>query len=467
VKARLLAKLRSLVANQFLRDTSTLQIGAMLVAGGNFASAVGLAFLLGARRQGEFYVAISLYSSLWFLVNLGLVQVTVSKVSAALGNEDRDEACSWLAYLFKAYALLGAAVGGVAYFVLPWAAESLLDARREVGLWAVALAFTPLLDLPRVVCNAGLQATRRMLPLTQSDNAFELVRVFLVLMGALLTGDLSGPVIGSLTASAFGSLLATALYVRECKRIPELVPSPGEILSHVRGVPVGKGLAIGVRLGAAQNLNAYGMQILPALLLQRFGSPEWVAYLRIAQRIMNVPLMLMQAISRTALPALSKLAGIRDMRQMCRAYFRTSLFSGLTIGGGILAFLPTLPWMLGIAFPESYHDPIFTLCLILVPGYLVIAFASANDTFYLVTGTLRVAILVSLLGAAINMPAMAYLAWRWPTVGVAWALSLSMLWSLWHPLYVWTWYRRYVVAPEREEAARLAAEDARAATTGS
>ena len=451
MQGRLLGRLTGLVRNQFLRDTGALQVGALLVSAGNFLSAVGLAYLLGAARQGEFYVAVSLYSSLWFLVNLGLVQVTVSQVSAALGAEDRSEACSWLAYLLKAYAVLGTLVGGLGYLVLPRVAE-LVGARAEVGAFAGLLALTPLLDLPRAVAGASLQATRRMVPLAQSDNAFELVRVYLVLLGALVTGDLRGPVLGSLAASVLGSVLSVALYVRECKRVRELVPSPGEILAHVRAVPLRKGLALGLRLGAAQNLHAYGTQILPALLLQRFGSSEWVAYLRIGQRIMNVPLMLMQAISRTALPALSKLAGMKDLRELCHTYFRTSLFSGLTIGGGLLAFVPFLPWILDLAFPEAYREPIFTICLILVPGYLVIAFSSANDTFYLVTGTLRVAILLSVVGALINMPLMAYLAWRWPTTGVAWALTISMLWSLFHPAYVWTWYRRNVVQAEALEA---------------
>ena len=299
------SKLQGLIRNQFLRDTGTLQVGALLVSGGNFISAVGLAFLLGSTRQGEFYVAVSLYSFLWFLVNLGLVSVAVSHISAALTNKRPDEVAAWLAYLVKAYTILGAAVGLASLLILPWAAVHLLDARHEVGVYAGVLAFTPLLDLPRVVTGAGFQGARRMLPLAQSDNGFELVRVFLVLLGALLTGDLRGPAIGSLVASLIGSVLAMELYHREVRNNPDLLPKAREILRHVRDVPLGKGLAVGLRMGAVQNLAALGSQILPALLLQAFGSPAWVAYLRIAQRIMAVPLMAMKAISRTALPMLS------------------------------------------------------------------------------------------------------------------------------------------------------------------
>ena len=446
-----LRKFRGLIQSKFLRDTGTLQAGAMLVAFGNLLSAVGLAFLLGPARQGEFYVAVAMYSFLWFLVNLGLVSVTINKVSGALGKGDRDEAASWLAYLLKAYGVLGALVGVTGWFLLPYVAPY-LEARVEVGVYAGMLAFTPLLDLPRVVAGAGFQASRRMLPLAQSDNAFEFVRVFLVLVGAVLTADLRGPVIDSLVAPALGSLLASGLYIKECKQHTEHLLSPGEIVRHVRGVPLRKGFAVGLRMGALQNLNAMGMQILPMLLVQRFGSSAWVAYLRLSMRILNLPLMLMQAINRTALPAFSRLAKSKDMRAMCRAYFRTSVTSGVLIGSGILLFLPLLPFILEQFFRPEYHEPVRTLCWILAPGYVVISFATANDTFYLVTGTLRVGIIFSVVGAAINLPLTAYLAWRHPTVGAAWGLTISLAWSLWHPAYVYYWYRTNVLkAPDSGE----------------
>ena len=438
-------KISQLLRHKFLRDTGTLQMGAILVAGGNFLSAAGLAFLLGAAKQGEFYVAVSLYSLLWFLVNLGLVSVTVSKVSAALACKEHDEAASWLAYLLKAYLVLGIIVAIAAWLILPWAAVEVFDTRREVGVFAALLALTPIVELPRIVALAGLQATRRMLPLTQVENGSELSRVFLVLLGALLTNDLRGPVIGSLIAAGLGSFLALDLYARECRAVA-LLPRPRQILRHFRDVPLRKGLPLGVRMGAVQNINALGTQILPTLLLQYFGSSTWVAYLRIGQRIMNVPLMFMQAINRTVLPMFSEFAGQKDMRRVCTSYFRTSLFSGLSIGAGMLAILPLLPWVLQKTFPADYVDPVWTICLILTPGFLVVAFSIANDTFYLVTGTLRVGIIFSVVGAVLSITAVALLAWRYPTVGVAWGLTVTMFWSLWHPAYAFYWYRKNVVA---------------------
>ena len=33
-----------------------------------------------------------------------------------------------------------------------------------------------------------------------------------------------------------------------------------------------------------------------------------------------------------------------------------------------------------------------------------------------------------------------------PLVGVAWGLSVTMFWSLWHPAYAYYWYRKNVIA---------------------
>jgi O-antigen/teichoic acid export membrane protein len=128
---------------------------------------------------------------------------------------------------------------------------------------------------------------------------------------------------------------------------------------------------------------------------------------------------------------------------MCRAYFRASLYSGLSISACLLGALPFLPWVIRWAFPADYHEPVWRLCTILVPGFALMSFAIANDTFYLVTNTLRVGIVISVLGTIANTVVVAYLAWRHPTVGVAWGLDFTMTLGLMHNAYAWHWYRRH------------------------
>jgi len=435
-------KLGNLLRHKFLRDSTTLQAGAIFSAGGNLVSAVALTRLLGAKLQGEFFVANSLYGFLWFLVNLGLYQVTISQVAAATARGQRGKAMGWLAFLIKAYAAIGILVGVLGFIVLPIFAERVLHSRVEIGWWAAYLSLLPLIELPRVVASAALQGTRRMMPLTMVENGQELVRVFLVITGAIVTGDGLGPVIGTMLASAYGSAFAVSAYRRESRREGTALPRMREVLAAVKEVPLTVGLRLGVRIGIMRNIGILGTQVFPTLLLERFGSTEWVAYLRIAQRIMNVAQMMVTGISRTVLPSFSELAGRKDIRKLRRQYYRVSFTSCALIAVGFLIAAPIVPKLIAVLFPSDYHEPVWRICLILAPGFLAMALAVANDTFYLVTNTLRVAIYVNVSGMLINSTLMGVLAWMFPTVGAAWGLTLTMLWGINHLLYATWWFHR-------------------------
>lgn len=437
-------KIGNLLRHKFLRDSTTLQVGAMVGAAGNLLSAVALTRLLGAKLQGEFFVAYSLYGLLWFVVNLGLYQVTISQVAAATARGQRGKAMGWLAFLIKAYAVIGVAVGLVGFLVLPTFAEHVLHTHVHIGRLAAYLSLLPLIELPRVVASAALQGTRRMMPLTMIENGQELVRVFLVIAGALVTGDASGPVIGTIIASAYGSLMAISIYRRESRRPDTALPRMREVLAAVKEVPLTVGFRLGIRVGIMRNVGILGTQVFPILLLERFGSTEWVAYMRIAQRIMNVALMMLTGISRTVLPTFSEFAGKKDFNQLRRQYYRVSFSSCAMIAVGFLIAAPIVPSVIAWLFPTDYHEPVWRICLILVPGFLAMSLAVANDTFYLVTNTLRVAIYVNVSGMIVNSTLMGVLAWMFPTVGVAWGLTLTMLWGINHMLYATWWFHRNV-----------------------
>ena len=437
-------KLAGSLRHKFLRDTSTLQVGAALNSAGNFFSAVALSHLLGARAQGEYYIAIALYSFLFFFLNPALSVVTVAQAAAALARDQHAKAASWLGYLVKAYAALGILVALVAAALLPTVGAAWVGSEARIGWLAALLAVTPLVELPRVVACAGLQAARRMRPLAQIENSQELVRVFLVVVGALVTRDPLGPVIGTISGSLAGSVLAIDVYRREAQRRDSVLPSWRQVLRYVGPVPLTHGLRLGLRLGMVQNLTALGTQILPSLFVQRFGATEWVTYLRIAQRLLAVPLHFMQGISRTALAAFSELAGRKDLAAMCRTYFRASFLSGVLISAVIVTGWAVLPWLLGSLFPADYVEPVRTLYLILMPGYMAVAFSVANDSFYVAIDKLRVGILVSLVGTVPYIVLVGSLAWLYPTVGAAFGLSLSMFWSFWHLAYAAFWFRRHL-----------------------
>lgn len=435
-------KLRRLLENKFLRDTATLQVGSLLTAVGNFASAAALAFLLGPREQGRYYLAIALYTLLWMLMNQGFVGATVSQVAAANARGQLPKAAGWLAYLAKVYILLGFVLFTIGYFLLPWLAVRIFHAQVETARWALWLTLTPFFEMPRIVVCAALQGTRRMLPLIQTENTQEISRVFLVVAGVVVVGTGEGAVFGMLASSALSSVIGVEMYLLARRDDPRSLPKLGEIARMVREVPLRRGLTLGAKLGLFRSVDAILREVLPSLLLKTYGTEEWIAYLRIAQRILGAPLMFMQGVSRTTLPVLSELAGLKDFDRFRRTFWKACAYSGAFISSGLLLAMLFVRPVLRLSFPESYWEPVWLTCLILLPGYLIVSFSIASDTFYLVSNTLKAGVIICVIGFGVCAAAQAWLAANIRTTGAAWGLSLTLALTSVHFLYAAWWFRR-------------------------
>lgn len=436
--------MKGLLRSRFLRDSATLQIGALCISAGNLLGVIALTHVLGARNQGELYLSIATYSLLWFLIGLGLTPVAIGHVARAAGHGDRDEAAAWLAHLGKVTAVLALALLVFAQLLLPAATEAWLGGRvqdaQRVARDAVLLCATPLLEVPRLVALSGLTGTRRMAAVARVENGHEALRVALTVSGALITGDARGPVLGMLAASALGSCLGIEAWIREARA--GHLPGPRAVLRPRVRLGWAAGLREGVQMGFVRNINVATSQVLPSLILGRFGSPAWVAYLRVAQRFTDVARMLAQGISRTALPALSDSGVLHDPTRLRRAYWRASGLSGITVGAGLLVGLALAPKLVALLLPRDYATPVWTCLWILTPGVLVLGFSAVNDTFYLVTGNLRVVLAFSVVGLFVNSAMMAGLAALWPDIGVACGLSFTYAWSLLYIAYAGWWLHR-------------------------
>lgn len=438
-----------LLRNRFVRNAATLQAGAILNGFGGLATVVLLAHFLGARLQGEYYVALAMYSGLALVVNFGLVQVTVNQVATAAAKRNGEKVTEWLGFLAKAYFLLGCLLPVLGWFALPLVERLVVgdggggETGADLVRMAWLLTFTPLLEVPKQVVTGALQGTRRMVLLAKTENAAELVRVFTVTAGTLFFFSPLGPVVGMLAASGIGSILSLELYRRA--RLDDGYPLPPllEVFRRAPGVNVLVGLPLTLRFGALRNLDTFALEVFPPLLMRTFASPEWVAYFRVANRIMNVPLMFMQGVSRTALPAMSELKGLEDMDRFRRSWTRVTLLGGGIVGGGILLALPLLPFVTAAFFPEDYVDPVFTLALILAVGFVPSAFCVALDTFFLVVDRLGVLIKITAVGMALVIPLSVLVCTFFPDTGPAWSFSIAKCWALVNFLYVAHYFRTH------------------------
>jgi O-antigen/teichoic acid export membrane protein len=420
-----------------LRDAGVLQVSAVLRAVAGLLSALGLAHVLGASSQGDYYVAVALFSLLHLCLATGVHTVTVSRVSAAMHTGDAAEARRWLGFhllVQTAVALLLAGLGTL----LPLVAPAVAHADPSVGWLAAALCWTPLLELLRAVTTAMLQATRRMTTLAGFELSAELTRAFLVVAGAVATGTPAGAVAGWLAASALSAPMAWIALGRERESVG--LPTLREVLLATREAPLREGLRKGLALGLTRNAGMLMVEVLPALVVARFGSTAGVAYLRIAQRIARAAMMLSTGLSRTALPALG--AVVQDARRFQHTWVRATLLSGAVVAaawGAALVLLPSvLPWLT----PPDYQAPVIALAWALTPGVLALGFSTTSEAFHVATNTVRVAFWFVVIGLPIGASCIIVGGWLYSIQGVAWGLSIALAVELAQPVYALWWLRR-------------------------
>lgn len=429
-----------LLKHKFVKDSATLQLGGLFNAAGNIATSLVLAHVLGAKGQGQYLVAIFLYS-LWITVlNLGVIQAAVNQVASHSARGETDKAAGWLAFVAKVYLIGGILLVLSGHLFLPDLGERFLG-DRQYGVWASWLAWIPLIEIPRVVAASAFQGTRRMFDLAQTENGQELVRLFLVILGAVATKSPVGPILGMLGASMFGSLIAVEKYSAARRDDGYPLPSVALVLSKVRLVPLRKGLSLGLRIGVLRQVDALCMNTLPPLMVKAItGSPEMVAYFRIARQVMTLPWVFMQGISRTALPAMSELAGVRNKAGFRRAYLKITFMGGGIVASGIVAAVPFVPFVVGMVAPPDYKEPVTTLAWILAVGHVIASFSLATDSFYIAAGQLRAGVIIAAIGF-ITQPLFALFTYWDPRIGPGWGQVAIMCWVLPHYCYI-GWYLR-------------------------
>lgn len=432
------------IKSRFARDSATLQIGGMLTAAGNLASSVALAHVLGAREQGEFYTAQALFAFFFFTLNLGVVQAAVSQIAGASARSLEEKVANWLAFVAKAYLAAAIVLVGLGWVLLPWVAEWQLDS-RALGWWAWILCLTPLVEMPKVVCCTAFQGTRRMLPLAQCENGVEACRVVLVVAGAAITGDPLGPIVGTLAASLIGSVLSIDMYRRMRAQDPTCLPSLRNIYDRISGIPLSEGLPLGVRIGLMRNIDALCLEVLPPLIIKRFGGIDAeaiVAYFRIARNIMKLPMMMLQGITRTALPTLSEYTGRGDWIGLRRMWLRITLLGGGATMVCVLAMALVAPWLVSMFYPRDYFAPITSMVWILALAGGLQSFHVGLDAFYLATSRLRVGITIGIFGLAAFVTSLIVLVSKVGVTGPAWAMVVASLLASANLAYVLYFFRK-------------------------
>ena len=251
-----------------------------------------------------------------------------------------------------------------------------------------------------------------------------------------------------LIAAGAGSVIGLFLYRRVARGEGHKLPSPRLILINARDVPILQGLRLSLRIGVLRSLDALAFNILPPLFIQlagrqagRIDPDSWVTYFRVAQRVMQLPVVALQGISRTALPALSQMAGRKDARGFQKAFQRVTILSGCMTSLGVVVALLLVRFPVEWLLEPDFHEPVPRLCAIMALGYGLVGFTVAYDAYYIVTNQLRLAVYLCFASMLVSFPVLYVLCYHLPETGAAWGMVVNYNWGVLHLILMARYFR--------------------------
>jgi len=414
-------------ARHFLRDSVRLQAGAVFVALAHVASSVILARQLGSTEQGLWYGALTLFGFLYLLGSLGFATTAISGVAAA---GSREGVTRWLGWLARTWVALAVGVLLAGLVLVRPAAEYVFD-ERAVGFPALMLCATPLLEVPRTIARAALEGTRRMLSATLLDGGLELLRAAAVCTAVVVEPTLMSAVWGHLLGVALGVPWAVGLYAR-ARRTGADLPASRTLFAAARRARVRDHARGGVELGIGRLARGFVSEQAPILLLMRFAEPAWIAYFRIAHRLLSLPFLATQSVARVSVPAFGELVRAADWRGLASTYWRVTAWTGGLRCAAFAVWIPLVPLVTRRLYPPGYADAIWTLALVFGPGLAALTFSAAVEAFYVATGTIRSSLRINTALGLGTVALLVALSASFGALGTAWALTIGAVASLYH-----------------------------------
>ncbi|MFN0205431.1 MAG: lipopolysaccharide biosynthesis protein [Planctomycetota bacterium] len=411
---------KSKLASKFARDAVLLQIAAIVNTGLNFVTSIVLFRGLGVDGYGEYAEALTLYTFIFFVGNVGFSQLAIARVAEAMGRGSEGDVTRWLGFFYKAYGILSftLAVGG--FIVLP-AIGNYIFGDTKIGLLGAYLGMQGLISLPFYLVQCALTGTRRMRILAEMENLKELVRAYLIISLTLSIGDPRGAIAGEVAGAIFSIPLAILAYKKATAEPGMMLPGLREILKQSReinGKEIIEMAKKGALLSVNKNFQALMPTVFPRLVLGYFAGHREVGYLNLGQNLMKLPLQGLQGVSRAIMPALGQLRGAGQEDRLRSFLVKVMTLSGLSI------MFATAVWgvLLYFAIPIFYGDsarPVLPLLWWLFIANTIAGFAVGSEAFFIVVDKIDVAVKISLIFVSFSIPIGYALISKWHTEGAA------------------------------------------------
>lgn len=456
---RAVGKTKGVLQKRVVREAFVLQIGMVVQMATYLFTSVVLARGLGPHDFGLYTLALTMYSVVFFLANMGVTTASVAQYSKACARGDHEAKVQALASFLKVFGLMSLAILSLGA-ILPWCAGQFYK-DHSIGWLAWMLCLYAPIEMLNGFMLVVLQGGRRMVDFVMFDNTCGIVRLVVFIFAFLLFARLDGVVIAYLL-SGLTYVPMAVLMLRAVRREagPEVSPPPlREILAAIPGAPVREVFASGSMLGVVKNS---GQMVRSFALL--FGGnvapPTELGHFRVAFYYTWAVQQLLNGVNRSLLPAFGfRVAGKAvEPRRFGRELFKVALASG----GMFIAITAVAAAVAHIAIPvlygEQYRDSV-DLVYILCVGHLALGFLLAVDPFYIYSGQITAFARRNLVIYGLLIP-FAYLFIKFQgIVGLCWFMGFAAFVQLVHFGYMLAWFRGHAA-----DTARPATDDAGPAT---
>lgn len=390
-------KIKDIFKIKFIQDVGSLQISAVIIEAITVAASLVIANSLKPALFGVYSLAVSIYSLMWALGNLGVRQTALVKLASAYTTRDRDEILSVLAYYFKAFSLITISVMIIGYFLAPYL-SGLLYGQGDIGMLSrtlfLALPFVILYKLVSVIFE-GIGSMKRAAVM---ESASMVIQSVVLAVLAALGLSLAVLMYGWILSAAISSALGIFAY-KMSGMVRKGMPSLSEIVKKSCLADSRRFLRFNISMGLSENLINLNNN-LPVILLGIFVLPGEVGYFKLGYGVIGVISgLFLEPIGRNIMIKLRQLRASGDIKKLSEAFHRVSLYTGAI--AVVLTALSAVAYRLLIYFFLKDYYPSIRIVYILAVYFCIAGFGIGLSPVLRALERLDIEIKINALGVLI------------------------------------------------------------------
>lgn len=345
---RVRTTLQNLLASKFVRDTITLQAGALVLTAVNALSFVIVVRALGPEEYGVYQLVLTMHGLLMTLNLTGLGPSTVTRLAEAIGAGDQTRIRNLMGFFMQAslavavLALLAAWLFGPAFAAASYNNAFIGELYR---LYVLILFFDPIYRAALLT----LQSLREMRQFTVLENGGLLLEALFKIGMVLLGYGATGVLVAHVTAVVIRAGIGLLLYRHHQRTKPDLLPTFGAIVGATLRNSPRPYWRFGFLLAVDKNI-AMLYTLLPVQVAGMFGGEAAAGFLRLGLNALSYPNMLFKGVLtnlETRFPADAGQGNYRRMQDNLNRLGRWIVPLSIGLYGAFALFAPLVLPIIG------------------------------------------------------------------------------------------------------------------------